>query len=241
MYDFSSAQKPASPGERGVHVFIANSKNVAGRIKKFYRRDSTVIYPPVEVEKIGKVTADLKPENYYLIASRIVGAKGVEMAALAAKKAKFHLKIVGEPAGLRWFGKGLDALKNEWVEFIGRIPDEELYQYYGKCKAFFALATDEDFGVTPVEAMAAGRPVIAFRGGGYLETVIEGKTGVFFDKPTINSLINAIGRLDQLNNKTITPVECRRQARKFSKERFIKEIKKFVSSISAQRSFSITK
>ena len=92
--------------------------------------------------------------------------------------------------------KGLEKLKSQWVEFLGRLPDEELYRYYGQCKAFLALATDEDFGLTPVEAMAAGRPVIAFRGGGYLESVIEGKTGVFFDRPTSTSLARVLKDFD---------------------------------------------
>lgn len=219
LYDYSSAQK--------VDEFIANSKNVAQRVRKFYRRNSTVIYPPVEVKKIEKATQDLKPKNYYLIVSRIVGAKGIELAVEVVKKAKISLKIIGEPAGLRWFGKKLEKLKAKGVEFLGRIPDEELYRYYGECKAFLALAQDEDFGITPVEAMAAGRPVIAFRGGGYLESVIEGKTGVFFDEPTVESLVKAIR---QLSNLEIKPEDCIRQAKKFSKIRFKQEIREFVET-----------
>lgn len=217
LYDYSSAQQ--------VDEFIANSKNVAQRIKKFYRRDSTIIYPPVEVEKIKKATQGLRPENYFLITSRIVGAKGIEMAAETAKKAKVPIKIIGEPAGLRWFGGQLEKLKNKWIEFIGRISDEELYQYYGKCQAFLALATDEDFGMAPVEAMAAGRPVIAFRGGGYLETVVEGKTGEFFNEPTAKALAS---KLQSFKAAKYRPEDCRHQTEKFSKERFIKEIKNFV-------------
>lgn len=217
LYDYSSAQQ--------VDEFIANSKNVAQRIKKFYRRDSTIIYPPVEVEKIKKATQRLRPENYFLITSRIVGAKGIEMAAETAKKAKVPIKIIGEPAGLRWFGGQLEKLKNKWIKFIGRIPDEELYQYYGRCQAFLALATDEDFGMAPVEAMAAGRPVIAFRGGGYLETVVEGKTGEFFNEPTAKALAS---KLQSFKAAKYRPEDCRHQAEKFSKERFIKEIKNFI-------------
>lgn len=217
LYDYSSAQQ--------VDQFIANSKNVAQRIEKFYRRSSTVIYPPIEVEKIEKVTQNLKPENYFLIASRIVGAKGIEIAAEAAKKAKVKIKIVGEPAGLRWFGGKLEQMKNDWIEFLGRVSDDELYELYGKCKAFLALATDEDFGMTAVEAMAAGRPVIAYRGGGYLETVLEGKTGEFFDQPTVDSLVP---KLRSFKVSKYEPEDCRQQARKFSKGKFIKEIKKFV-------------
>lgn len=220
LYDYSSAQK--------VDEFIVNSKNVAQRVKKFYRRSSTVIYPPVEVEKIIQATQGFKPKNYYLIVSRVVGAKGIELAAEAAKKAGIHLKIIGEPAGLRWFGGKLENLKSKWIDFLGRVPDEELYRYYGECKAFLALATDEDFGITPVEAMAAGRPVIAFRGGGYLESVVGGKTGIFFNEPTVDSLVQAIKHYDDTYYRSIKPEDCRNQARKFSKERFKKEIKEFV-------------
>jgi glycosyltransferase involved in cell wall biosynthesis len=217
LYDYHSAQQ--------VDKFIVNSRNVAGRVKKFYRRDSTVIYPPIEVEEIMKATRGLKPKNYYLIASRVVGAKGIELAAEAAEKAKINLKILGEPAGLRWFGGKLEGLKSKRVEFLGRVPDEELYRYYGECKAFLALATDEDFGMTPVEAMAAGRPVIAFRGGGYLETVIEGKTGEFFNEPTAESLVEV---LKKFNPKKYKKEDCLAQAKKFSKERFKREIRDFV-------------
>ncbi len=218
LYDFRSAQT--------VDQFIVNSHNTQGRVKKFYRRDSTIIYPPVEIDKIKKATASLKPENFYLVVSRVVGAKGIELAIEAAKKLKTPLKIIGETAGLYWFAQGVGRLQNKYVEFVGRVTtDEELYHYYGRCRAFLALATDEDFGITPVEAMAAGRPVIAFRGGGYLESVIEGKTGEFFDEPTVESLVEVLKKFKPEKYK---PEDCRKQAKKFSKERFKKEIKEFI-------------
>jgi glycosyltransferase involved in cell wall biosynthesis len=217
LYDYQSAQE--------VNQFMANSHNVAKRIKKYYRKEATVIYPPVEVEKIIKATEKTKPEDYFLIVSRIVGAKGIELAIEAAQKAKVPLKIIGEPAGLRWFGGQLERMKVKGVEFLGRVSDEELYQYYGECKAFLALAQDEDFGITPVEAMAAGRPVLAFRGGGYLETVIENKTGMFFNQLTVEGLVEAIKKFKPERYKK---EDCQQQARKFSKERFKKEIKELV-------------
>lgn len=217
LYDFRSAQT--------VGQFIVNSRNTQGRVKKFYRRDSTVIYPPVEVDKIKKATASLKPENFYLVVSRVVGAKGIELAIETAKKLKIPLKIIGETAGLYWFVQGVGRLQNKYVEFVGRVSDKELYRYYGRCKALLALATDEDFGITPVEAMAAGRPVIAFRGGGYLESVIEGKTGEFFDQATVESLVEV---LKNFKPEKYKPEDCQKQAEKFSKERFKKEIKEFI-------------
>ncbi|MDO8551359.1 MAG: glycosyltransferase [bacterium] len=216
-YDFLSSQR--------VDEFVCNSENVRNRINKFYRRDARVIYPPVETEKIKEATEDLEPEDYFLIAGRVVGAKGLDMAIEAANKLKVNLKIVGESAGLRFEERKLHRMKGQTVEFLGRVSDNELYKLYGKCLAFLALARDEDFGIVPVEAMAAGKPVVAYRGGGYLESVVEGKTGVFFDEYSTEGLIRV---LRDFKGETFKPEDCRRQARKFSKERFKKEIKDFV-------------
>lgn len=166
MYDFESAQK--------VDHFIANSKNVAVRIEKFYRRTSTVIYPPVDVEKIINSPEEIK-EEFVLTGGRLVAAKNFDLVIRACKKAGVPLKI---------FGSGVleNELKNmadENCEFLGELSELELYSYYKKAKGFIAAQKDEDFGITLVEAMAAGTPVIAFKGGGYEESVIEGKTGVF--------------------------------------------------------------
>jgi glycosyltransferase involved in cell wall biosynthesis len=215
LYDFKQAQK--------VDVFVANSKNVADRIWKFYRRQSEVIYPPVSLLPIPKVAK----EDFYLIISRIVGAKGIDLAVNAAVKLGIKIKIVGEPAGYYTEYKQLQKLSGDNVEFLGRLSDEDLVKHYAKAKAFLALSTDEDFGITPVESMLAGTPVIAFRGGGYLETVIDGKTGVFFDKPTVESLIDAIKRFQKLK---IDPKDCIARAHQFSKENFIKKIQALVDS-----------
>ena len=216
IYDFKQAQK--------VDTFIANSKNVANRIQKFYRRDSVVIYPPVSLLPISGV----KKEDFYLIISRIVGAKGIDLAVKAANKLKIKLKIVGEPAGYYTEYKQLKRISGKNVEFLGRLSDKDLVKYYAKAKAFLALSTDEDFGMTPVESMLTGTPVIAFKGGGYLETVVDEKTGVFFDQPTVKSLISAIQKFQKLK---IKPSDCISQAQKFSKEEFIKKIKKLISTL----------
>lgn len=212
-YDYLAAQR--------VDQFVANSKNVKARIKQFYGRNAQVIYPPVEVKAIEKATRGLRQEDYYLVVSRVVGAKGIDLAIEAANKLGVNLKIVGEPAGLRWEEKKFRRLKGATVEFTGRVSDKKLWQLYGECKAFLALAQDEDFGITPVEAQAADRPVVAFKGGGYLETVIDGKTGIFFAQPTVESLAQAITKLEEGKVK-IEPATCRKQARKFSQERFLK-------------------
>jgi len=219
-YDYLAAQR--------VDHFIANSENTRKRIKKFYERQAEVIYPPVEVEAIEKATRKLKPKDYFLLVSRVVGAKGIDLALKAARQLGFKLKIVGEPAGLRWEEKKFRRLNNENVEFVDRVSDEKLWRLYGECQAFLALAEDEDFGITPVEAMAAGRPVIAFRGGGYLETVVEGKTGLFYDKPNLASLIEAINKFEETTKKTISSQACRQQAEKFSKEKFKRQVKELI-------------
>lgn len=216
QYDFEAAQR--------VDYFLANSKNVQRRIKKFYRRDSTVIYPPVELPQVGKV----KRGDYYLVASRIVGGKGLELAVKAAARLNLRLKIVGEPAGWSQEYKRLVEGARGRVEFIGQIDDLKLAKLYAGAKAFLALATDEDFGMTPVEAMLSGTPVIAFRGGGYVESVVEGKTGYFFDEPTVESLATVLKKFDKLSYKNIKPEDCVRQAKKFSKERFKRRIVEFV-------------
>lgn len=221
MYDFASAQP--------IKYWIANSKNVAARIKKFYRKDSIIIYPPVEVEKIIETTKNLKKENYFLMVSRLVGAKGLEEAAKAFKKLPYKLKIVGEAHGFSDVEKRLKKLSGGNVDLLGRVNDEKLWQIYAKAKGFIALARDEDFGMTVVESMAAGTPVIAFNGGGYRESVIDGVTGLFIDdtdEKTITESINKFNRMKWDKKK------LQIQARKFSKERFIRNFRKFIRTVS---------
>lgn len=219
-YDYEAAQR--------VNFFIANSKNTAARIWKFYRRDAAVIYPPVDAPKSARV----KRGNYFLIASRIVGGKGLALAVEAATKLKIRLKVVGEPAGYATEQQTLLSHAGPTVEFVGHVTDSELTRLYAGAKAFLATAMDEDFGMTPVEAMAAGTPVVAFRGGGYLESVVDGKTGVFFDEPTVESLATAITCLGKLR---IAREDCIAQARKFSGKRFRAEVRAYISSHVSQK------
>lgn len=215
LYDFLGAKR--------VDQFIANSKNVAGRIKKFYRKDSVVIYPPVEISKI----TSQKRENFYLVVSRIVGEKGIPMVMEAANKLGVKLKIVGEKAGLQWENSEIEKRKSENTEFLGRVSDEERDQLMAKCLAFIVLERDVDFGITPVEAMTAGAPVVAYHNGGYLETVIEGKTGTFFKEYNVESLMDAMKRVQKMK---IKKEDCITQANKFSKEIFIKKMKEVIGA-----------
>jgi glycosyltransferase involved in cell wall biosynthesis len=218
MYDFSAAQK--------VDYFIANSQEVQARIKKFYRRDSTVIYPPVSLG-IRDLRLGTRKGDYYFIVARIVGGKGLELAVEAAKQLGIKLKIAGAPAGYYTGHRQLQENATDSIEFLGRVSDRELVKLYSEAKAFLALATDEDFGITPVEAMLCGTPVIAYYGGGYKETVIDGKTGIFFYESSVSSLMAAIRKFEKMKFESKV---CKKQAEKFSKERFIKEIKAFVGS-----------
>jgi glycosyltransferase involved in cell wall biosynthesis len=168
-----------------VDVFIANSKTVQERITKYYHRDSVVIYPPVETEHFSVASVDpIKQEKpYFLIGCRLAPYKRVDIVIEAFKSlgADYRLKIFGDGVDL----KRLQKLAGETsrIEFVGRVSDAEKAELYRNSLAFIN-PQEEDFGITPVEAMASGRPVLAYRKGGATETIIEGKTGLFFDEQT---------------------------------------------------------
>ena len=202
--DFNSAQK--------VDVFVANSDNVKGRIKKYYKRDSTVVYPPIEVEKFK---LSLKHDDYYLIVGRQVAYKRLDLAVDAFNELGLKLKVagVGEEIGKQ------KERANQNIEFLGRVPDEELKRLYAGAKGFI-FPTKEDFGMVPIEAMANGTPVVAYGVGGALEYVEDGKTGVLFPEQTKASLIEAIGRFQMIQ---FDPVYIRQRAERFSVAVFRKD------------------
>ncbi len=213
VYDYEAAQR--------VDWFIANSREVQARIKKFYRRDSKVIYPPVDLPDVPEVDR----EDYFLVVSRIVGGKGLKLAVEVANKLGIKLKVIGKPAGYASVHKQMQEIAGRNVEFLGYVTDSELVKLYAGARAFLALATDEDFGMTPVEAMLCGTPVIAYRGGGYLESVVDGKTGVFFNQSKIESLETAIKRFMELDKKgSFDSKRIKKHAQKFGNERFKREI-----------------
>lgn len=214
IYDFQSAQK--------VDVWIANSENVRKRIAKFYRKEAAVIYPPIEVKRLIEKSRGVKKKNFFLIASRLVGGKGVEAAARAAARLGFKLKISGEAVGFSKIGDRLEKLESRNIEYLGRTTDEQLFRLYAEAKGFFALEKDVDFGMTPIEAMAAGTPVIAFNGGGFRESVIEGETGILINDTDSESIKKALVRFNKIKWEK---AKLQKQAGKFSKERFVREIK----------------
>ncbi|TAK93175.1 glycosyltransferase, partial [Patescibacteria group bacterium] len=152
--------------------------------------------------------------------------KGLPMAMEAANKIGVKLKVVGEFAGLRWEEEKIDKNRSRNIEFLGRVADEELYKLYAGARAFLALEPDVDFGMTPVEAMAAGCPVVAFKSGGYLETVTS-KTGVFFEEYNVESLMKS---MKSIKSMKFNKKDLREQAEKFSKENFVKRMKEVVDA-----------
>lgn len=207
-----------------VDYFVANSNYVANRIKKFYKRDCKVIYPPVDTEYFTPAT-DKNIEDYYLIVSRLVPYKRVDLAIEAFNQLSKRLVIVGD--GPEY--KKLKSIAKSNIEFLGYQPDETIKELYQRCKALIFPGI-EDFGIVPVEVQACGRPVIALKKGGAVETVEEGKTGVFFEKQDVESLKEAVFKfekdIDKFNKDYI-----RSHAEKFSAERFRKEFNDFILKI----------
>lgn len=215
ILDFNSAQRP--------DYFIANSREVAGRIDKFYRRKATVIYPPVETPKISGVT---RKEDYYVIGGRISRHKGHDVAIKAFTKLGLPLKVFG--GTFASYGvKQLRQFAGKNIEFLGEVSEEEKWEIMRKAKAFIFPSEQEDFGIIPVEAMAVGTPVIALAQGGVLETVVDGKTGIFFNERTPEALVSAVKKFEKMR---FSQEECIKRAKKFSKERFKREILQFVES-----------
>jgi len=209
-YDFETAQR--------VDYFVSNSMETARRVEKFYRRDSTVIYPPVDISGV-------KPKQkgeYFLSVGRLTYAKRVDLAILACNKLKLPLKIAGKGKEETY----LRSIAGPTIEFVGGVSDSELGRLYAGARAFIFCALDEDFGMVPVESMGHGVPVIALGEGGVLETVLSGSTGVLFSEPTLSSLESALKKF--LKMKKDWSVACIEQAKKFNKKRFKTELQNFV-------------
>lgn len=220
LVDFKSAQN--------VDYFIANSQEVKGRIEKFYRRNSTVIYPPVEIgaEVAPHLTVrGSSRQNYYLCGGRLAKPKNIDLIVKTCTKLGLFLKVFGRKFVSR--SEILLRRTGSNIEYLGEVSDGEKLELMSGAKAYIFASEDEDFGITPVEAMSVGTPVIAYKSGGVKETVVDGETGLFFNELTVKSLVNAIKKFDTL---AIKPEDCIHQVQKFSKERFKKEIKHFINS-----------
>lgn len=213
LYDFKRAQK--------VTQFVANSREVQKRIEKFYRRESVIVSPPVDVE--GVKGYEGVREKYFITGGRLEAAKRFDLIIKACNKLKVPLKIFGRGSQ----EESLKKIAGGNVEFLGPVSDEEKFRLIGGAKAFIVAGQDEDFGITPVEAMAAGTPVVAYKSGGYLESVVDGKTGVFFEEYTSDSLGEATKRVLKMKFKKDN---LQKQAEKFSKEIFIKKMKEVIDA-----------
>ncbi len=212
-------------GTARVDHLIANSAVVAGRIKRFYGREAAVIHPPVRTDIPA---ASGEPDDFYLIVTRLVPYKRLDIVIEAFNRLGRPLRIAGTGRDRA----ALEALAGPTVTFLGGISDAEKDRLYGACRATIFPAED-DFGIAQVEAQAAGRPVIAFRAGGATETVVDGVTGVFFDAQTPEAIIAAVARREAT---TFDPATIRAHARTFDAAVFRGRIADFVAVVSRQSS-----
>lgn len=220
LWDFSAAQR--------VDYFIANSNTVKKRISKFYRRESEIIYPPVETNKfkVSDLKNQSREDRYFLLGCRLAPYKRADIVVQA-------FKTLGPNYRLKIFGSGLDlkrlrklARDSNNIEFLGRVSEEEKINLYSHALAFIN-PQEEDFGITAVEAMASGIPVLAYSRGGATETIIENESGLFFKEQTPLAVINLVRRfiedIDQ-GKKIWYPEKIKLSAEKYSVENFKKQI-----------------
>lgn len=200
--------------------YVAISSAVRKRIKKIYGIDAEIIFPPVDVHKYAPKEHG---QNFYLIVSRLNPYKRIELAVEAFNILGLPLKIIGSGP----FLKTLKEMARPNITFLGRLDDKEVAEYYASCKALI-FPGEEDFGIVPLEANASGRPVIAFYGGGALDTIIEGLNGLFFRKSTVESLIDAVKSLED-GRHDFKSAKIHAHALHFDKETFKDRIKKYVA------------
>lgn len=213
IWDQLAAQRP--------DVMIAISQTVQKRITKYYRRESLLIYPPVDTHKF--IPLEKPKSDYFLLVGRLVKYKRLDIAVYACQKLNLPLKIVGQGPE----AESLKKIAGSKTELVGHLTDRQLVTYYQNCTALL-FPQEEDFGITAVEAMACGKPVIGFGKGGAKELIQPGITGELFNQQTPESLINILKDFDY--NKYL-PTNCRAQAEKFSKDKFKQKILELVNNL----------
>ena len=204
-----------------VDHFIANSPVVADRIRKYYRRNAVVIPPPVEVSRFT-FDPTIRPEDFFLIVSRLMPYKRIDLAIEACNQLQLPLVIIGS-------GRDENRLKHlagPTIRFMGRLSDQEVSYYYAHCRALI-LPGEEDFGITPLEAQASGRPVIAYAAGGSLASIIDNVTGTFFYKQTVESLVEVLASFDE---HAYDPHTIYNHALEFDQPRFKRRIQQFIEA-----------
>ncbi len=222
QYDYLASQRP--------DILIANSEETAKRIKKFYKRDSVVIYPPVEIASKDEFKKALKTKKtYYITVSRLAKAKHVDVLCEAAIKAGVKLKVVGT-------GREEKHLKKNYgnkIDFVGNVSDKKLKSLLMKAKAFLFASVDEEFGIAPVEAMGFGIPVIAFASGGVKEYVKNGNNGFLYNKLNPESLVEKIRIFERLSDKKREAMNkaARITAEEFTFLNFKRKILKLIKNI----------
>lgn len=217
-WDYTAAQR--------VDYFIANSPVPQSRIRRFYNRDSEVIFPFVEFPSfdISELQNTHEKESYYLVLTRLSSWKRVDLAIKACQKLNLNLKIIGEGSARKSLEKLADP---ETTEFLGFVTEQEKWKLLANCKALI-MTQKEDFGITPLEAMIVGKPVIAYKEGGAQVTVLSGETGEFFEKQTVDSLVSILRNFTPTN---YSPKICQEQARRFQKEKFKFKIMEFINKV----------
>jgi len=202
-------------------LYLANSRNTSARIKRVYGRDSVVVPPPVDIERFSP-----RPRGErLLVVSRLLPYKRVDLVVRAATEAGLQMDVVGEGPML----DPLRAIAGPTIEFHGRVGDSVVTDLMERCRAL-CLPGEEDFGITPVEAQAAGKPVVAYGAGGALETVTEGVTGTFFATPTVEAFLAAVERCDAIDTD---PVAIAVHAEQFSRSAFRRRIAEAIATARA--------
>lgn len=210
---------------------VAISNVVKARIKKYYDMDADVIYPPVDVKGIGSLKRSIKKENWFLYLGRVETYKGVDLAIKACVKANVPLKIAGVGDNFDEMQELVKKLNAKGlVKFLGYVSEDEKFDLLGRARALLFPVRDEDFGITPVEANAAGTPVIAYREGGVMETISEENpnTGIFFDQYDEETLSKI---LKNFKPEKYAPDNCRKQANNFASEIFIYKLQNYVKDV----------
>ena len=202
-----------------VDLFIANSNFVARRIKKYYHKDSIVIHPPVDTHKFTADNPSVK-DKYFLMVGRLIAYKRHSIAIRAFNEMKLPLKIIGRGPEL----ERLQKIAGPTIEFLQRVDDEELKKYYTDCQAVI-FPQEEDFGIVAIEALSAGKPLIAYRGGDIPEHMEENKTGVFFDEQTSVGIIDAVEKFQKIS---FDKDYIRSRVLKFDREIFKEKMKNFI-------------